>query len=309
MRVLPIALLAACVAWAGPDPSASTQPIPARDAHRAASIGAPNDGHLDGGMQLDKRAYLRVVPYYADSHARWGLPGLVGLIDHAARHVAAQYPGAVLGVGDLSLSHGGALARHRSHESGRDADIAYYLTNKAGKPASLDQFAPVLPDGTVRDRPDLHFDDAKNWTLIQALLEGGAAVVSQVFVAPHVRARLLRYAERIGVPVAVRERAAERMLQPRGAPLHDDHFHVRVACPSEARSVCVEYASAISLRSPAAPPLVKSRQRAGSPALATSPSTARAAAVSLVSVDSSRTSGTATKERASLPAPARPALR
>jgi hypothetical protein len=79
-------------------------------------------------------------------------------------------------------------------------------------------------------------------------------------VAAHIRARLLRYAEQMGVDPRVRERAAEVMMQPRRAP-HDDHFHIRIACPKSQHGTCVEEAIAVLPRT--RPPVAHARRRLG----------------------------------------------
>jgi penicillin-insensitive murein endopeptidase len=75
--------------------------------------------------------------------------------------------------------------------------------------------------------------------LVQALVTDPEAHVTHLFVAAPLRARLLAYAERMGAPANVRMRAAEVLQQPHGALPHDDHFHVRIGCPSH-MSACVE---------------------------------------------------------------------
>jgi penicillin-insensitive murein DD-endopeptidase len=228
---------------------------------RVLSVGAPNDGRLDGGARLSDAPYLRIVPAYAGSDARWGLPGLTGLVERAGRRVAKRFPGAVLNVGDLSLKGGGEVDRHRSHESGRDADIGFYLCNVAQKQVLADRFIAFSPSGSPRGKPGTQFDEARNWALVEALLDDPVTRVSHIFTAFHVRARLLRYAERIGAPSPLRQRAAEAMTQPRGVPDHDDHFHVRIACPREQRGVCVEQAQARSVHT--RPPVSRPRLRRG----------------------------------------------
>ena len=230
----------------------------------ARSIGSPNDGRLDGGTYLRETPYLRVVPFYAESQARWGLPALVGLLDRAARRVARHFSGAVLSVGDLSRREGGGLYRHRSHESGRDADVGFYYRGSANKAVLPDQFLAVASSGKTAALPAAIFDDAQNWALVEALVDDPETHVSYVFVASHLRARLLRFAEASGVPPELRERAAAVMMQPRHALPHDDHFHVRISCPEEQQGVCVEDAVARSIK--AKPPLVRPRSRTGSDA-------------------------------------------
>jgi penicillin-insensitive murein endopeptidase len=274
VRLLSVGTLSALLALAAPD-SAAPPPRAATPAPSLAlSIGSPNGGRLDGGTRLSEAPYLRVVPYYADSNARWGLPSLVGLIDRAARRVARKFPDAVLSVGDLSRKEGGGLDRHRSHESGRDADVGFYVRN-AKKPILPARFVAFSTSGNAPSMPGAIFDEARNWAFIESLIDDPAARVSYVFVAAHIRARLLRYAEHTGVARDLRERAAEVMMQPRRAA-HDDHFHVRVACPREQHGTCVEEAVVYGSRT--RPPVARSRQRSGTddrrkplPALPTPP--------------------------------------
>jgi penicillin-insensitive murein DD-endopeptidase len=203
------------------------------------SLGAPNEGHLVGGARLAEAPYLRILPVYASRDARWGLEPFVAMIDRAARLVRKKYPDAVLSVGDLSRKGGGPVDRHASHESGRDADIGFFVKNQRGKPVYADHFVPFTGDGKAKSWPGAEFDDARNWSLVSAMLGDGRVRVTHIFISRPLRARLLRYAQRIGAPASIRERAALVMLQPRGAQPHDDHFHVRIACPAGMKT-CVE---------------------------------------------------------------------
>jgi penicillin-insensitive murein endopeptidase len=203
------------------------------------SIGSPTEGHLMGGMRLEEAPYLRVVPGYVGSDARWGLEPLVTMIDRAARQVRRQYPDAVTSVGHLSRAGGGEIERHHSHESGRDADIGFFIKSAGGRQLLPSRFVQFRGDGTAASWPGAYFDDAKNWLLVSALVSDPEAHVTHLFVAAPLRARLLAYAERIGAPASVRVRAAEVLQQPHGALPHDDHFHVRIGCPSH-MSGCVE---------------------------------------------------------------------
>ena len=203
------------------------------------SVGSPTDGRLIGGMHVDETAYLRVLPAYATGDVRWGVEPLVSMLDRAARSVRHQFPDAITSVGHLSREGGGAIDRHRSHESGRDADVGFFVRNTSGKQVLETNFVPFRGDGTAPAWPGALFDDARNWALVSAILEDPEAHVTHIFVASPLRARLLAYAERIGSPEALRVRAAETMHQPRGSLPHDDHFHVRIACPVPMQG-CVE---------------------------------------------------------------------
>jgi penicillin-insensitive murein endopeptidase len=192
-----------------------------------------------GGTHLDETPYLRITPADAAGDVRWGLEPLVTMLDRAGRAVRRQFPDAVLSVGHLSRQGGGELERHRSHESGRDADVGFFVRSATGHPLAAAHFVPFRPDGTAVGWPGAYFDDAKNWALVAAMVADTEAHLTHVFVAAPLRARLLAYAEKMRVPSSVRVRAAELMQQPRGALPHDDHFHVRIGCPAHMTS-CIE---------------------------------------------------------------------
>ncbi len=206
-----------------------------------ASLGAPNAGRLVGGARLDDSSALRVYPARAARDRRWALPELAGMLGRAADAVAARHPGSVLGLGDLSQRGGGDISLHHSHESGRDADVGFYAVAEAGRGFVGADFVAFRADGRAADGRGLAFDDARNWELVEAWLSDPRARVTHVFVAEHLRARLLAQARRVGAPPALRARAAFALLQPRHAEPHDDHFHVRIACPPRAQGGCVEW--------------------------------------------------------------------
>lgn len=208
------------------------------------SVGSPTAGKLIGGAHLGESDHVRVVPVYIPGDSRWGLESLVSMIDRVGKSIHKQFPDSQVSVGHLSRPGGGEIDRHASHESGRDADVGFYVRNQQGKTIYADHFVPFKGDGTATSWPGAQFDDAKNWALVTAFVNDTAARVTHIFVASPIRARLLAYAEKIGAPAATRTRAAELMAQPRGSLPHDDHFHVRVACPPGstelASNKCVE---------------------------------------------------------------------
>lgn len=216
---------------------------PAEPPARADSVGPPNEGRLEGGIHLDvTKPHLRGAPMHSSIDTRWGLPALVRAIDHAAKAVTKKYPGAVLNVGDLSRRNGGELARHHSHESGRDADLGFYVIDAQGKPLSRATFVKIDDKLAAEDITGARFDVAKNWLFLQNLLLDRDARVSHVFVAEPIKHALLAHARARGVAHALYVRAALVMMQPTGGLPHDDHFHVRISCPSSMKKTCVEYA-------------------------------------------------------------------
>jgi penicillin-insensitive murein DD-endopeptidase len=216
------------------------------------SLGSPTEGHLLGGAHLAETEYLRIEPDDAGGDVRWGLEPLVAMLNRAAYAVRQRFPGAIMSVGHLSREGGGDVDRHRSHESGRDADVVFFVRSASGKQLLSSHFVSFRADGAAPTWPGAYFDDARNWMLVSTFVSDAEAHVTHLFVASPLRARLLAYAERIGAPSSVRMRAAELMEQPRGVLPHDDHFHVRIACPAH-MSGCVENPTTHAGRSLPAP--------------------------------------------------------
>ena len=212
---------------------------PAARMQPGKSVGSPTEGHLIGGAHLAETPYLRILPVDQAGDARWGLEPLVAMIDRAAKSVHKQFPDAVLSVGHLSRPGGGEIDHHASHESGRDADVAFYVKNQQGKSIFADHMVPFKADGTASSWPGAQFDDAKNWAFVSSIASEAQAHVTYIFVESKLRERLLQYAAKIGAAPAIRSRAAELMAQPRGSLPHDDHFHVRIACPAGSDK-CIE---------------------------------------------------------------------
>ena len=237
MRRLTPALLAgagliACLVTGPLDAAERRSKTP--DAPRTESVGSPNEGRLQGGKKLEASKVLRPVR----SH-RWGVPALVGMLERSAARVAKKFSGAQLVVGDLSRKGGGEVDGHRSHESGRDADIGFYM-RRGNKPWAPGQFVPIDAEGKAAGYPSVTFDDARNWALVEAWLTDREASVQLILVAHHIKLRLLAEARRAGAPAEVQNRAASLMVHPKRGLPHDNHFHVRVACPRSSDD-CIEY--------------------------------------------------------------------
>jgi len=175
-------------------------------------------------------------------------------------------------VGDLSGRTGGHLDHHGSHQSGRDADVGFYVTNSKGKQMAVKHFIAFDDAGSARDGSGVRFDEARNWAMVEAMLKDDKAVVHYMFITNGLRAKLLAHAARKHVRKDLIERAAIVMMSPNDADLHDDHMHVRISCPESMRDVCVEEAVVREAPAPASSPPSAAEPRAGGPgALAARP--------------------------------------
>jgi penicillin-insensitive murein endopeptidase len=208
---------------------------PAKKFRGPMSAGAPNRGKLYGATQLKSSRHVLVRK---GAHS-WGLPLLVQTIRKAAVAVGKKYKGSMLFVGDLSAKKGGPLFSHNSHQSGRDVDIGFYAMSAKGRPANVTRFIAFDRHGRAKDS-DRIFDDARNWALVEALIQDEKAGVRYIFISDALRGRLLAYASKKKVPQDLFQKAAMVMMSPKDADLHDDHFHVRIACPESMRPTCIE---------------------------------------------------------------------
>jgi penicillin-insensitive murein DD-endopeptidase len=208
-------------------------------ASSSTSIGSPTNGRLEGSVPLP---LLGPGFRYNDRRsrdARYGTVETVRAIVRAASVVRDELPGSELLVNDIGLVEGGRISHHGSHRAGRDADILFFLLGDDGKPTES-VGAPIDPEGIGFDYKDLslpeddlrvHFDAARTWRFVQALLAGQESPVQRIFVVEHLRARLLAEAERSGAPAALIARFADVTCQP--SYPHDDHLHVRWYCSVE----------------------------------------------------------------------------
>ncbi len=198
----------------------SGRPIPGQ------SIGGPHHGRLIHGLQLPRsRYYVRRRLYRA-----WGTTQLIHYLERTTEIVGSEYKVHKVAIGDISEKHGGHIAPHKSHQSGRDVNIGFYFKRKPkGYPDSF-----VV--GTKRN-----LDMAANWLMLKSFCDtadepGG---VKMIFLDYHLQKLFYRYGKKHGVKPSV----LEKMFQyPHGrgtdhgiihwAPGHDDHIHVRFKCPA-----------------------------------------------------------------------------
>jgi penicillin-insensitive murein endopeptidase len=202
------------------------------------SVGYPNQGFQLRAKRLRRTAELRIKA--GSEPNSYGHPALVLMLKRTAHQVARGAPGSVMLVGDLSREPGGKLAGHASHQSGRDADVGFYVTDAKNRPVALERFVAFGADGVARDGSGVLFDDWRNWLLLEAWAQDRRAGLSHIFVSTPLKNRLLKWASS---RPAFRKRIDQvRLLlkQPENSEPHDDHFHVRISCPKNQADICKE---------------------------------------------------------------------
>jgi len=212
-----------------------TAPVEPEIEADSASGGYADSGTLQDAFVLRSNDVLVTVRPHTH-----GTRELVGLLERAAEAVAREAAGSRLAVGDLSAPGGGPLTPHDSHQSGRDADLGFYMIED-GKPLPQAMFQRVRQDGSaLRGERRFVFDDGRNWSLLVALVDDPTAEVQYVMLAPHIRARLLVYARAIGASDDQVRRVEVVTAPMRDSDAHDKHFHVRIYCSVGDRPQCLD---------------------------------------------------------------------
>jgi penicillin-insensitive murein DD-endopeptidase len=199
------------------------------------SVGRHNRGRLLRGTELTGSAHVR-LKHSGDQHH--GTAEMVALLEHAADYVWSRVPGVRLTVGDISRHHGGRFRPHRSHQSGRDVDVGFYIFDDLGAAVEPARFFDFRADGTSAHDATWHFDDARNWALVEAFVTDTSAVVQYAFVSREIRRRLLDYGAAHGADPETLARAETVLWQPSRGGRHRDHFHVRIYCDPGDRPRC-----------------------------------------------------------------------
>jgi murein endopeptidase len=200
-------------------------PGEARDRIREGgrSIGTPDAGSLEGGIQLpfDPGSYTR-----RDATRSYATTQTLQTIRSAFHRLRMEHGvRAEVVIGDISLPRGGAFAPHASHTSGRDIDVRLVLA--AGVDRTTLPFAPE------------HVDWDATWALVHSFLVTGR--VTYVFLDLAQQAHLRAAAARAGVHVRVLDRWFQ--FDPGGPenldaivrhePGHRGHLHIRLSCEGQ----------------------------------------------------------------------------
>ncbi|WP_437724622.1 penicillin-insensitive murein endopeptidase [Sorangium sp. So ce861] len=234
-----LALVALCCAAC-----VGASPTPLAPALRG-SIGVPHHGVITDAVELPRQGEgYRLL---RSNGVRWGTAGLVAAVQRAAAEVARARPGGEpLLVGDLSARYGGATRGHRSHRTGRDADLLLYALTPDGRPVRSPGFVDFGPDGLARiggaaEAPAssgadeyVRLDVEREWLLVKSLVRSPDAHVQWLFVARWLEALIIEYARALGEDPELVWVAESVLLQPGDSTAHADHIHLRVACTPDA---------------------------------------------------------------------------
>lgn len=202
----------------GPQPPALPEGIDG-----AKSIGAPNRGKLRDAVHLPES------PLYTLGHDRWlwGSSHAIRTLITAIANFRYEsgFEGELI-VGSMSRRRGGRFPPHRSHQSGRDADVRL----------------PLLPGVPMTAFPNAdEIDWPAAWELVRALV--ATDEVEVIFLDGPLQRRLYQaalwegaVAEELTGIIAWPNRQGNEKALVRHSKGHDGHIHVRFRCgPDEPR--------------------------------------------------------------------------
>nr|HEX4317914.1 penicillin-insensitive murein endopeptidase [Kofleriaceae bacterium] len=198
----------------------------------SVSVGKPSRGYLlDGARVPNSGDGFTTRDVWIHRGARYGTDELVELVTGVARRMHGKFKDVRIVVGDLSTRGGaGGDSFHRSHQSGRDADLLYYLRDASGKAVEPDAMHALDKEGVAKDGSGLHMDFARQWLLVKELLTAPEANVQWLFLYEPLAKKVLAHAADIGEDPELVARARKALRQPGDSAPHDDHMHVRVYC-------------------------------------------------------------------------------
>ena len=208
------------------------------------SVGKSSRGYLlDAARLPDQGEGWLTREVWRARDNRYGTDELVDLIVAVARRMQGHVRDVKLVVADLSGRGGGERgAFHRSHQSGRDADLLYYMRDAKGRPFEPDAMHVFDGRGQAVDGSGLVLDVARTWQLVREIIKAPEATVQWIFMYEPLAKKLLEHAENIGEPAALIALARAILKQPGDSARHDDHLHVRVYCAAADRGYgCVDF--------------------------------------------------------------------
>lgn len=237
-RLLSVAVAVTLTGQASGDaPSAGSDPyfpyLAGEDPKASVSVGDTSNGYLVSGVPLVESDVLAILPKQRKRSLAHASAELIALLEYAAKQLREATPADAtktrLWVGNLSRRGGGDIDYSVSHNSGRDADIAFAYLDARGKPYDPPDLLPLGDSGKAVSSP-VTLDVARTWLIVKALLSHPEVQVQYLFISHGLKKLLLNHAREKGENSKLLERAATVLRQPGLSAPHNDHLHLRIYC-------------------------------------------------------------------------------
>jgi penicillin-insensitive murein endopeptidase len=191
----------------------------------AQSIGTYTAGCVNGAAMLPTDGTGYQVMRLSRKRF-YGHPDLTRFIENLAQSVYTQQLGTLL-IGDLGQPRGGpTVSGHRSHQTGLDVDMWFLLSPEANTRSltATEREKWSASSVLLGNSDDI---DLRHWSIAnEQILELASRMpeVDRIFVNPSVKRHLCNQAG---------NHDWLRKIRPWWK--HDDHFHVRLKCPSDSK--------------------------------------------------------------------------
>ena len=181
-------------------------------------------GHGSSGYILNARQMPKAKYWIHRRFKNYGTPEMLATIKAGTQYLREKFPDAPpVIIGDLSKRYGGHFPPHLSHQSGRDADIGYFIRGP---------YSHKLKGLTLVNRRTI--DVAKTWAFLSGMLKTG--LIESAFIDYQLQKVLYRHAKKEG------EWSETELKKVFSYPLwkgkvishlrgHSDHMHVRFKAP------------------------------------------------------------------------------
>lgn len=206
------------------------------------AIGRHNRGHLERAAKMPDRG--DGFQCRADRpERRFGTNLMIELLQGATAKIWKNYPNRYpIIISDIAKRTGGRLAKHKSHQTGLDADVAFPSSKqeKGLWTACVTFKKTVTVRGKVRTvtpcRPGggavSEFDKERFWQFSQQLTCAEKDPVIALFVDTEIKRHMCRWARQQGFDLTNPSSCSYRTLRAmKHQPGHNNHVHVRLKCP------------------------------------------------------------------------------
>jgi murein endopeptidase len=213
----------------------------ARVSTASRSSGKANRGSVYRSEKMDlKGRSWKFLPAIKERQTHYGTFALVRLIESAGDAVAEQFPGTYFELGNMGRRDGGAIQQSKSHQGGRDVDVAFPARDAKGRYRLAGRMLKF--NSSLQTPNGWSLDLERTWAFVAALVASESPAVQWIFVSSPIRTALLAHARKVKAPKKLIKRASVVLHQPGDSAPHNDHMHVRIFCDGlELASGCVDY--------------------------------------------------------------------
>ncbi|MFS4460895.1 penicillin-insensitive murein endopeptidase [Bdellovibrio sp. HCB2-146] len=197
------------------------------------AIDTVNNGHLANAISaLDYMTHHAPAGFYIlrpERKSHFGTNELVYIIGQMGLYTKKEVPGYILPIGDMSKEKGGKFGTHKSHQTGLDADVAFYFESK--------NLQRSFVSAVTIDKPHGSWMLEKQWGLFKMVNK--TKLVDRIFIHKTLKKALCQLAIKNGeIEKSDKSGDVYETLRRLSADTdHNTHFHLRLKC-SKAQIRC-----------------------------------------------------------------------